>query len=683
MTSNMGSNTPASFALRPLPVGDRRPQNLSEFIQRVNAERGGFRTVTEEKMREEVEAAANGVVESKELDHMKDDDDDELVDKVGPEEFTKALEEVYLQARYGRLPFPLPAERLALLTHLCSSVAHQNAMLALDIISLLLTKEDPAQASTVSPMLQQLVGVGVLGADKLAKSNITESRLQDHKTVVTGWKFADIDRTVDSLLTSASRLQKEMTVEAKYWAEVLAVSEKGWTITRVPNEPQSLGVRYGFSEAAADFRSTSLAPMRRGEDGTVELDCGTILGESKRLLVTLENNGRVIGRSSLPKPLPKDAPLEDVVLEARDTIYAQELWHEMNREGRLLLSYGVRIESGTLSYCLDKDTRIVFTLHPLEENLEDVASRSLPEDRRAEALSAALHQLLMYAHRVNNQRRSHTSPRKRIQTTATQPYQLLRPMLAHMQHEQSIEDATRFISDISTILQAAGVTTAMFKLTEPPISPDSAAARGSPPEALALALLRPMECQFEVNITPDARLLIHCQTALKTFISTTFQIHFLPAIPGEKGLLQAVYPPGEISNREGYMLPDLKYYLRQAVIRVLVDRASKVVQHMGPSLLPDSKETTVAWTKDISGTRLEKANGENESLAFDVVVPEPDGPLTQAKAQQPELQVHGSWDAGQPDPMRQTWTWTVHDAVRGIKNDSLEQVVREVVSRTA
>lgn len=557
-------------------------------------------------------------------------------------------------------------------------------MLALDIISLLLTKEDPTQASSVSPMLQQLVGVGVLGADKLAKSNITEPRLQDHKTVVTGWKFADIDRTVDSLLTSASRLQKEMTVEAKYWAEVLAVSEKGWTITRVPNEPQSLGVRYGFSEAASDFRSTSLALMRRGEDGTVELDCGTILGDSKRLLVTLEKNGRVVGRSSLPKPLPQDAPLEDVVLEARDTIYAQELWHEMNREGRLLLSYGVRIESGMLSYSLDKDTQIVFTLHPLEENLEDEGtSRSLPEDGRAEALSAALHQLLMYAHRVNSQRRSRTSPRRRIQTAATQPYQLLRPVLAHMQHEQSIEDATRFISGLSTILQAAGITTAMFKLTEPPICPDQAAARGSPPEALALALLRPMDCQFEVNITPDARLLIHCQTALKTFISTTFQIHFLPSVPGEVGLLQVVYPPGEISNREGYMLPDLKYYLQQAITRVLVDRASKLVQHIDPTLPPDNKETSPAWTKDISGTRLTNANSEKEGLTFDVVVPEPDGLLAQAKAQQPELRVRGSWDVGQPDPAQQTWTWTVDDAVQGIKKESLEEVVREVVSRAA
>lgn len=552
-------------------------------------------------------------------------------------------------------------------------------MLALDFVSLLLTKEDAAQAGmSLSPTLRDLVGFGVLGADKLAKSNITEARLQDHKTVATGWKFADIDRTVDSLLTSATRLQKEMTVEATYWREVLAVSEKGWTVTHVPNEPQNLGVRYGFSEAASDFRSTSLAPMRRSEDGSVELDCGTILGESKRLLVTLEKNGNVVGRSSLPKPLPEGAALADVVLEARNTIFAQELWHEMNREGRLLLSYGVCIEHGTLSYGVDKKSRIVFSLHPLERNLDEQPWRSLPEDYHAEALSAGLHQLLAYAHRVNNQRRSRTNPRNRNQTAAIQPYQILRPVLAHVQHEKSVDEITRFVSDLITILQSTGITTAMFKLTEPPIAPDLGASRSATPEALIMSLLRPLECQFEINITPEARLLIHCQTALKGFISTTFQIYFLPPAPGEMSILQAIYPPSEFSNRDGYMLPDLKYYLQQAVARVLADRASKSALHIAPSAAPADEETKPNWIKSVSGAGLINVNGENEEVTFDVAVPEVDG-----EARHPELRVHGKWNTAQLEPAQRTWTWTVGDALQGLKQETLEQVVRDVVTRDA
>lgn len=552
-------------------------------------------------------------------------------------------------------------------------------MLALDFISLILTKQDPTQTSSLSSTLRELVGIGVLSVNKLAKPNVAEARLQDTKAVATGWKLADIDRSVDSLLTSASRLQKEMTIEAKYWADVLAVSDKGWTVTHVPNEPQNLGVRYGFSEASSDFRSTSLAPMRRGEDGSVELDCGRMLGDSKRVLVTLEMSGRVIGRSALPKPLSEDAPLEDRVLEARNTIFAQELWHEIGREGRHLLAYGIRIEDEAISYTFDKNSQIIFSLQPLEHSFNEEFARPLPEDYRAEALLVALNQLLTYAHRVNNQRRSRPNPKNRNQTETVQPYQLLRPILALIHHEKSIENATRFISDLTTILHSAGIETAMFRLIESPISPDFVAARGSPSEALILTLLRPLECQFELNITPDASLMIHCRTALSRFISTSFHIQPLPPAPSPTNSLWHSYPPA--TNIEGYTLPELKYYLQQAVTRVLVDNVVKLVQHITPTPLPEDEDAGTEWDKYISGTALVNYSDERERVNFDVVIPQAWVP--EEKMQHPELRIHGSWSVGQAEPAKRTWTWTVADAAEGIKKESLEQVVRDVVSRAA
>lgn len=46
-------------SLRPLPVGSRKPKNLSEFIARIQSERG-FRNVTEASLREEIKAKADG-----------------------------------------------------------------------------------------------------------------------------------------------------------------------------------------------------------------------------------------------------------------------------------------------------------------------------------------------------------------------------------------------------------------------------------------------------------------------------------------------------------------------------------------------------------------------------------------------------------------------------------------------
>ncbi|CAN8100347.1 unnamed protein product [Discula destructiva] len=661
----MAPGPASSFALSPLPVGDRRPKTIADFIARVNAERGGFRNVTQNSLQKEIEDEENGVVDSMEVD-MKDatqdgddgDGDGDSADQIDPLEFRKALEEVYVQA----------------------DVAHQNAMLALDFVSLLLTKQDPTETSSLSPTLHQLVGVGVLSADKLSKANMTEARLQDTKTVATGWKLADIDRTVDSLLTAASSLQKEMTIEAKYWADVLAVSDKGWTITRVPNEPQNLGVRYGFSEASSDFRSTSLAAMRRGDDGSVNLDCGKMLGESQRVLVTLEKDGQVVGRSSLPNPLPEDAPLDARVLEARNTIFAQELWHEIGREGRLLLAYGVQLEHEAISYTLSEQSRIVFNLQPLEQSLDEEHSRSLPEDYRAEALSATLHQSLIYAHRVNNQRRSRRNPKNRIKTETAQPYQLLRPALALIQHEKSIEETARFLSDLTNILRLAGLGTATFKLIEMPISPDFVAARRSPPEALISTLLRPLECQFELNITPGASLAINCRTALTRFISTGFHVQLRPAAPGRSNSLLVSYPP--LPSQEGYTLSDLKYYLQQAVARVLVDSTLGLAQGIMPRPLKEDEDAEPEWDKFISGAALINYSDEIERVDFEVVVPRAGFPEDVVQ-QHPELHIHGSWNTGQDRPGRRHWAWTVDASAQGLKLETVEEVVRAIVGRAA
>lgn len=98
----MASNSSSSFALRPLPCGDRRPKNLAEFIQRVNTERDGFLNVTEESLRKEMEAEANGIVESKEVDMIDADagqgEDD--ADHIGFPELRQVIAQMHEQAEY-------------------------------------------------------------------------------------------------------------------------------------------------------------------------------------------------------------------------------------------------------------------------------------------------------------------------------------------------------------------------------------------------------------------------------------------------------------------------------------------------------------------------------------------------------------------------------------------------------
>lgn len=53
----MASPDGPPLSLRPFPVADKAPQNLAEFIARVNTQSGGFRDVTENKLQDEIKSS--------------------------------------------------------------------------------------------------------------------------------------------------------------------------------------------------------------------------------------------------------------------------------------------------------------------------------------------------------------------------------------------------------------------------------------------------------------------------------------------------------------------------------------------------------------------------------------------------------------------------------------------------
>jgi mediator of RNA polymerase II transcription subunit 17 len=68
------------LSLRPFPVADKAPKNLAEFIARVNAQPGGFRAVTETKLRDAIKAREvtnSGDVDQEDVDMSDGGNDDE------------------------------------------------------------------------------------------------------------------------------------------------------------------------------------------------------------------------------------------------------------------------------------------------------------------------------------------------------------------------------------------------------------------------------------------------------------------------------------------------------------------------------------------------------------------------------------------------------------------------------
>lgn len=65
-----------------------------------------------------------------------------------------------------------------------------------------------------------------------------------------GWHILSVEETRDSAKKAAEVLQTEVEKEAKYWEDVLTVVESGWSVCRLPQERQTLGVKFGFNEGA-------------------------------------------------------------------------------------------------------------------------------------------------------------------------------------------------------------------------------------------------------------------------------------------------------------------------------------------------------------------------------------------------------------------------------------------------
>ncbi|OAA55489.1 Mediator complex, subunit Med17 [Cordyceps fumosorosea ARSEF 2679] len=522
MTSG-GDGPPLS--MRPFPVADKSPKNLSELIARVNALPGGFRAVTETNLEEEIGEAANGEDGTQDVDMSDDADDDE------DEEDAEAKD-----------PQALRAEVLRNI-----DVASNTAMLTLDSLSLLLSKQNPTQAGlTLSQQLRDMVGIGTMGADRLTDDDAPTApaaKTTDRAAVALGWTLMEIDAARDAAEDATAFLAAEMAAEGRYWEGVMAVRQAGWSVCRVPREPPgTLGVRFGFSEAAPEFQRLGLAPLRRGdEDGAARLDISRLGGTQERLVVTYERGGKVVGRAA-PRELTdaygddedEEQDLETRVLGARNTIFAQELWHELTREARSLAAYDVRAEGEKRLVCAvagdddGDDARIVVELLPVSAcQSPEAPDEPLPEDVTAQAISLALHILLTYAHRCGEMLRTRPFPPHvpRARGQQQMVHTLLRPVVARLTYARAATSCTRLVGSLVRTLRSAGLSSASFTLRTPQPTLAAELPPGTPAAvALVRAMLQPTDFALEVALLPGVDFAVRGRTYLVPVTATYYHV---------------------------------------------------------------------------------------------------------------------------------------------------------------
>ncbi|PWY84821.1 hypothetical protein BO70DRAFT_290315 [Aspergillus heteromorphus CBS 117.55] len=424
-----------SLPLRPLIEKRDRPDTLPLEIAQINARWGSFRDVNEDTLRAKIE-------EDKNRDPYSDDDEAE-----------KAAEDVDSTERMEQL-----YKRRAEIQQFAMQ-AHMETLFALDFVSLLLSKHTPRQAETsMSTFLKQVAPLGSLNSEIVNPPPKPDAVGQDIKAVSRGWRLQNFNAAANKLLKSATRLETEVASESKYWEEVLAVKEKGWKVCRLPRDRQALGVQYGFMEATPIFRDRGLAALRRADDGSLILDKGLAPQKTRTVRVRVKHHDRFTGCSKV-RSSPEVDSIESRILQARDTVYEEELFHELVREARILGSQRVTTRQNLVRFPISEEQEVLLDLVDADQDASaDDSMESTEHDALADALSHSIRILLAYAHRQNLRRRTQPPPPLSQKRRHTPEYHLLRPIMAYLQHSSHVRSMETFLTDIYRVQKAAGLT---------------------------------------------------------------------------------------------------------------------------------------------------------------------------------------------------------------------------------
>ncbi|KAL9098610.1 MAG: hypothetical protein Q9163_005762 [Psora crenata] len=479
--------------------------SLQSLIGRIVEQKGSFRNVTEEGLKEEIKDAAEG-------DTVMVEEDATLTGEE-PQDFKSKKDEIY-KARDEMLKQ--------------IGCAQQESAMALDFISLLLSERTPGNAAlTLSPFLKQTLPVGSLGAELVQSPDAAQAERQYDEMLAMGWRVESLNKAADSLLDSASRLEGEMRKEATYWGQVLAIKEKGWSLSRLPREKHTLGVRYGYAEAYSNFRDRGLAALRQDEEGNLNLDCGHRSSSKRRLRVRILLDGVPISTASdHPDADPQSGSLEQEILDSRNGIFDEELDLELHREAEHLANQGVcRVDNGIL-IPYEEGKHIEIALVP-KECIED--RQTSKDANTADVVALSLRILLSQAHQDNLQYRSQRPAPIREGERPRPVYAILKPIIQVLQHRSHVASVYGLLNDYRKSLIKAGLPLSIEATTlslEPMIGfSEAVKLRSSRSHALTNFVTALSSVKITIyaldQLTPAT---IHVKTIISPSVGTTYSI---------------------------------------------------------------------------------------------------------------------------------------------------------------
>ena len=232
------------------------------------------------------------------------------------------------------------------------------------------------------------------------------------------------------------------------------------------------GIILTWFEAHADFRDRGMAALRRDEDGNLTLDRGIQFAGDRKLRVRVSQHSRVISCNRQARSTVRDAEvaieeddtIEDEILQARDSLFDEELHAELHREARHLTNQGVTCIGDIIQLPFEATKSIQIDL----VDIDDEATEACEDYTISTGISIVLRVLLSHAHHQNIQRRSRPPPPLAQGTMPRPVYQILKPMIEHLQSRLNLQSCLEFASGLAKTLNTAGLAFSFEESTSTP-----------------------------------------------------------------------------------------------------------------------------------------------------------------------------------------------------------------------
>ena len=346
-----------------------------------------------------------------------------------------------------------------------------------------------------------------------------------------------------------------------------------------------------------------MAALRRDEDGHISLDRGLNFAGDRKLRVGILQHGKIISCSRFSTLADAEAieddSIEEQILQARNSLFDEELHAELHREARNLANQGVICNGDIIQLPYESDKFIQVDLI----DIDDIASEGL-QDPISTGIDIALHILLSHAHRQNLRRRSAPPPPLQDGRRPRPVYQILKPIIEHLQHRSNIQSCNNFIANLTKTLATGDLVLALQQDTSSWNIPDNLT-NPSATENLIQSLISPPRCSL--TLSPPSKQSLHKIDILTNLFPPTFGTAYHYTIESPKPESMTAILPSTIS------LPSVSE-LQAHILHVLTVDLVDHITSSSPGWSVEDPHTGV-----LSRT-FENSNEELESVTIRIVV---------------------------------------------------------------